>query len=295
MIIGVCAGKGAPGVSTLSAALTLVLPGRRLLAECDPSGADAPFRLRAWSGSWLDPDRWLGSLAAAARLGGADPHEFAQDSILGVPVLPGGVPVDRFAPVRPLWPQVAAALAGAAGVVVADLGRMHPAHAALPVARAASVLLVLGRPDVAGLAHLREQCSAMLPVVGMGPDRSPAVMAVAAPAGPRGRGRRRGRDDMAQVLAAAGLPCPVVGMVPHDPSGAAGLWAGPLTRTLAGSPLLRAVREVAGEVLRLRPDVAAGLATPAEQGPPTAGGPPADDATAGGAPAGFSGARGVSL
>jgi len=268
VIIGVCSGKGAPGVSTLAAALTLVLPGRRMLAECDPSGADAPFRLRSFTGGFLTPDRWLGSLAATARLGGADPYEFAQDSILGVPVMPAGLTADRFGPIRPLWPQVAAALVQAPGVVVVDLGRMHPAHAALPVARAAKVLLVVGRPDTAGLAHLREQCSAMLPVVGLGPNHAPAVMAVAAPAGPRVRAGRRGRGDMAAVLAAAGLPCPVVGVMPHDPAAADGLWSGPLTRALAGSPLLRAVRELATEVLRLRPDVAADLAVPPPADPP---------------------------
>lgn len=260
MIVSVCADKGSPGVSTVAVALAVVWPGARVIVECDPSGSDAPFRLRAADGDWLSPEPWLGSLATASRLGSSDAREFAQPTVLGVPVVHGGLSAEHFANLRSLWPQVATSLVATPGTVIADLGRMHAGHAAIPVLRAAAMAVVLGHADTAGLAHLRDQVSAVSQTVGLGAGGLPTVMVLVV--SPQ-RSTRKRRAEVETMLASAGLPCPVVGVLPNDPAGAAALWSGPLTRHLAGAALIRAVRAAVSEILRLRPDLAAQLTTSA--------------------------------
>ena len=254
MIVAVCADKGVVGATTVATALAVVWPGRKVLVETDPSGADLPFRLRhSDSGSLLRPEPSIGSLAAAARLGDRlDLDGCAQPSVLGVPVIPGFASADRFAPVRGWWPQVGQALAGWPGTAVVDLGRWLPGHAAAPVAQAASVVLLVAGADLGGLFRLRERVMALAQAVGRpGQDRSPVMVAVTGP----GKTRGKALQDTAALLASIGSPAPVAGFVPTDPRGAADLWAGPVTRRLAGSELLRATRTLAEEILTVRPDL----------------------------------------
>ena len=149
MIVAVCADKGAPGVTTLAVALGLVWPGRRLVMEADPSGGSLTFRhprCRDPAGcSALEPS--VASLGAACRLGlsPAAVARYVQPTTLGVDVIPGLLTPERYEPIRGLWPQIGAKLAGWPGTVIADLGRMQPGNAAMPVAQAATAVLLLGR------------------------------------------------------------------------------------------------------------------------------------------------------
>ena len=256
MIVSVCSDKGAPGVTTVATALALVWPGDKVLVEADPSGADLPFRLRrSDSGAWLNPDPSIASLAAVARLGlpaGGIPA-YAQPTSLGVPVIAGALTAERFSPLKSLWPQIAEVLSAGSGTVLCDLGRVQPGHAALPVARASAVVLLVARADLGGLFHLRERVVELAQSVG-DPSRPVNPVAVLVTGPPKTRSKALA--ETAALLESVGSPAEVVGFVPDDRQGAEDLWAGVVTRRLAGSPLIRSVRQIAEHMLRTRPDFA---------------------------------------
>lgn len=267
MIVGLCSAKGAPGVSTLAVAATAVMPGRAVLVEADAAGADGPFRLRTSDGHWLSPEPWLGSLATASRPGPVDPHGFAQDTLIGVRIVPGGRAPAELGPLDALWGHVAASLQAADDPVVVDFGRITAGHAAGALIEAADVLLVATATDTASLAHARNLAGRLIEQVGLGPDRGAKVMLV--PVGDRLTVKaRRVKKDVAAVLAAAGIPCPVPGVIPFDVKAATGLLSGPMTRYVAGSDLVRATQRMLTEIWRLRPDLAARVArySPIEDG-----------------------------
>ena len=226
MIVSVCSDKGSPGVTTLAAALGMVWPGERVLLDADTAGGDLPFRL--WSAGpgatagRLSPSPSIAQLATAARLGltGAGPWPFAQDTSLGVPVVPGVLSAERFRPLRSLWPRIAAELAAWPGTVIADLGRLQT-----------------GQPGAAG-GPGRDRGAAA------DPGRSGEPGASAGPGGGarrvggrprpgpvpgRGGGRparpgppRSAPDQVRQVLASIGSPAPVLGFLAARPGGRAG-------------------------------------------------------------------------
>lgn len=253
MIMSVCSDKGAPGVTTLATALSLVWPGDKVLVEADPSGADLPFRLHHGdSGTWLNPDPSIASLAAVARLGPTPKSivAYAQPSSLGIPVIPGALSAERFAPLKALWPQVAAALSTEPGTVICDLGRLQPGHPALPIARASALVLLLARADLGGLFHLRERVAELTQAVG-NPDRETNPVAVVI-SGPQ-KTKAKALAETTALLASIGSPARVAGFIPHDQQGAQDLWGGSATRRLAGSPLIRSVRQLAEHLLRAQP------------------------------------------
>ena len=266
MIVSVCSDKGSPGVSTLAAALGVVWPGQRVVLDADTAGGDLPFRL--WTagpagggGVRLSPSPSIAQLATAARLGlsAAGPLPFAQSTSLGVPVVPGVLSAERFRPLRSLWPQLAGELAAWPGTVIADLGRLQPGNAVLPVAGASTVVLLVTRVDLESLAHLRDRVAELAGSVGdPGRDRLPVGVVATGPAGRRSFNA----DQVRQVLASIGSPAPVVGYLAHDPAGARGLWAGRLNRRFAGSDLLRSVRAVAESALATWPSLIPAASAP---------------------------------
>ena len=92
----------------------------------------------------------------------AGPLPFAQDTSLGVPVVPGVLSAERFRALRSLWPRVAGELAAWPGTVIADLGRLQPGNPALPVAQASTAVLLLTRADLEGLYHLRDRVAELV-------------------------------------------------------------------------------------------------------------------------------------
>jgi hypothetical protein len=248
VIVAVCADKGSPGVTTLATVLGLVWPGERLVVEADPSGADLPFRLRVPGEESLRPEPTVLSLAADARLG--LPEEalprFAQATTLDVPVIPGALSAEKFLPMRALWPQVAAELAGWPGTAVADLGRLQPGHAGVQVAKAADVVVLIARPTLEGLFHLRDRVDALAHLLG-DPSRDASSLVVVVRARPRHT--REAVDTVGRLLEAAGLPIPVAGTISDDPEGADALWAGRLDRRLTRSALVSSASAVAGQLL----------------------------------------------
>ena len=260
MIVSVCSDKGAPGVSTLAVALGMVWPGDRAVVEADTAGSDLSFRMHPavsdTPGAHLAPDPSIAALATAARLGlsSAGPLPFAQNTSLGVPVVPGVLSAERFRALRSLWPGLGQALAAWPGTVLADLGRMSPGSPAAAVATASTAVLLLTRADLEGLFHLRDKVVELAGMVGPADGEKVRVgVVVTAPV----KQRRAAVEQVEQVLASIGSPAPVLGCFAADPAAAQQLWAGVVTRRLAGSDLVRSARSVAESVLTTWPCLAA--------------------------------------
>jgi hypothetical protein len=259
VIVSVCADKGSPGVTTLATVLGLVWPGPRVVVEADTAGSDLSFRLRPAAtngvlGGRLAPDPSVAVLATAARLGLTDagPLPYAQDTTLGVPVVPGVLSAERFRALRSHWPQLAKELAAWPGTAILDLGRLTPDHPAIPVAWASTVLLLLTPATLEGLYHVRDRVAELSGTLG-DPNRPRPNLGVVVTGDVRDR--RSGVEQVRQVLASIGSPAPVVGFMARDLAGAKGLWAGELTRPFAGSELVRSVRATAEAVLAGWPEL----------------------------------------
>jgi MinD-like ATPase involved in chromosome partitioning or flagellar assembly len=150
-VVAFCSGKGAPGVSTLACVVGAVWPrGRQIVvAECDPSGNDLVARFG------LSPRIGMTSLVLARRRSD-EPQALSSH----VQLLPGGLEVL----VGPVGPDAAGSLdrelfsvgpAFPEGIdVLVDCGRTLPeARGQQGVLRAADQIVVVTRPDAAGLAH----------------------------------------------------------------------------------------------------------------------------------------------
>ena len=254
MIVAVCADKGSPGVTTLATLFGLIWPGDRIVVETDPAGADLPLRVYTPDRSTLQPEPTVLSLAADARMGLPDDAlpAYAQATSLDVPVIPGALSPEMFLPMRALWPQVAGELAKWSGTVIADLGRLHPGHAALAVAKAATIVVLLARPTVEGLYHLRDRAGELAHLLG-DPAGGGNPVCVVVRTGPREQ--REALATATRVLQAAGSPVPVVGAISDDPAGAHALWAGILDRGLVRSALVKSTKEVVGQLLDWWPEL----------------------------------------
>ncbi len=280
MIVAVCSDGGSPGVTTL--ALLLSLHWQATVLEADPSGGDLRFRLHP-AGSrqdFLDDRPGLIDLAAASRAGGVPAsasvaglmsgvplpgpvrsglpggvRAYAQQSSLGVSVVSAPTQAEEFLPMVGLWPAIAGQLALAPDLVVADLGRLQPGHAAWSLAQSAEVVIVLAWPTVEGLHHLRERVTQLSGALGEGHERTPVAAAVLAYPG--------GGDpsqDVRAVLGARGLPVTTVGAVAMDVHAADRLRDGELTGRLRRSSLWKSTAEIGENVMTGWPSVASRVA-----------------------------------
>jgi len=264
VILSVCADKGAPGVTTLVTALGLIWPAERVVLEADVSGADLPFRLQHQDGDrLLDPQPSVLALAADVRAPQPE-HDlawYAQPTALGVPVVPGGLSAEAFTGMARLWPQVAEVAASWPGTVLADLGRLQPGDPAAPVAAMSTAVLLLARPDLEGLYHLRERVSELAATVGRPTlDRTPLAVVVRARAGAEGNA---GVEQVRALLESIGSPVPVLGVFAEDPAAVAALRGRQLTRKLLNTDLLRSARTLAESLFIRWPQLAP---PPAERG-----------------------------
>ena len=82
---------------------------------------------------------------------------YAQDTTLGVPVVPGVLSAERFRALRGLWPRVADELAAWSGTAIADLGRLQPGNPAMPLAQSSTAVLLLTTANLEGLYHVRDR------------------------------------------------------------------------------------------------------------------------------------------
>ena len=237
------------GVTTLAAGLAATWPGdrRRLLGEADPAGGT----LAAQAG--LGPEPGLVSLAAAARRQ-RDPSpafEHAQS-------LPGEVPVVCGPPASSRARSALSMLSGLLGrlgdldaEVFCDCGRLDPTTDNVDLFERARLAVFVSRPRLSDLnalaAHLEARAEQ--------PLRPFLVLVGDGPYPPK---------EVAEVLAVD-----VAGHVPWDPDAAAAVGTTPVSsRQLTRTPLVRALRTLAGALAeRLAAEVATISAPPSADAP----------------------------
>ena len=233
-VIAVTAAKSSPGVSTVAEVMAqLGVPeNRRVLVDADPSGGE--WLLRA--GVAHEPG--LASLAVASRRGLA-PGEVAEHvqrlgDGLGVIVAPAAA-----RQVTSALELVGASLVDhlrADGVdAVVDCGMLSALSPALPVVRAADLLVLVSRSTPSGLVHLAPWAEQL------GGEGVPLALVLVDHGH---KARREAAYSEADVAEALGVE--VLGTMADDPDSAARLFAEPgrLAR-LANSRLVRSMRPVA--------------------------------------------------
>ncbi len=160
--------KASPGVTTTVAALAATWPDERalLVAELDPSGGDLASRFA------LRPDPGLVSLAAAGR------RDLSPDVVLAhtqaLPAVGGQLLEHRRALVAPaaadqahaclvaIRARLAPTLAALDGTdVLVDCGRLDPGSPALGLLVVADLVVVVVRPVVGEIEHLRARVAAL--------------------------------------------------------------------------------------------------------------------------------------
>ncbi|MEW6473870.1 MAG: hypothetical protein AB1679_16585 [Actinomycetota bacterium] len=222
-LLALTSAKHAPGSTTAALALAVAagpLPAS-LIIEADPDGGDLAARCE------LAVEPGLGSLAASGRHG--TPVDLAEH----VQPLPAG-PFALLAPPSPALARSALAALGGRladafgawpGTVVVDCGRWDPNGPALPLAAAADTLVVVLRPTVDGVEHVRARLDDLHSA---GAARLAALLVGDRPYG------------AAEVAAALGIP--VAGTLPFDPRGANALERRLLGAETRRSTIVRAAR-----------------------------------------------------
>jgi hypothetical protein len=245
-MVALAADKGSPGVTTAALTLAAVWPRRAVLAELDPFGGDVALRLRGPRGVPLSPETGLISLAVGVRRGSQPQQVFEHVQRLdgGLEVIVGLGSAEQAAGLAGLWGPVAMLLERVPGAdVVADCGRLYPGSPAMDVVVHASAVVLVTRPSIEAVAHLRARAAAVVAELNGRAMRMPPVF-VAVVTGPRDD---RSAQEIELVMRQARLPVSVVGRIAYDPKGAgmlAGEWVGRLDKSL----LVRSAREVAGKL-----------------------------------------------
>jgi hypothetical protein len=221
--------KGVRGASTSGLAVASVWAQDRnvLFAELDPAGGDLVARFG------LPPDPGVVQLGAGFRhaLSTEEVWEHTQMLPGGVRVLVGPATAQQGHALGPLWEHLAPVLASMTNTdVIADCGRLDPDSPARDIARAADVIVLVARPTVEGVAHLRARLAT--PVGG-------------APVGVVLIGQRP--YSASEVEAAIGAS--VIGVLAEDERAAALLNGEPgRAAVLSRSGLMRSARSVASTV-----------------------------------------------
>jgi MinD-like ATPase involved in chromosome partitioning or flagellar assembly len=245
-LLAVASDKGSPGVTTTALTIAAVWPRRAVLAELDPSGGDVAFRLRGPRGTPLAPGTGVLSLGAGLRRGARPEQVFEHVQRLdgGLEVLLGVPTAEHTATLDGIWPAMGTALASIPGVdVVADCGRLYPGAPTLDVLRHASGVLLVTRPAIDAVAHLRARAAALArDLHNHVPGGIPLYVAVVTK--PRDEKSPREID---LVLRQANIPATVIGRIAYDVQGAGmltGEWLGRLDKSL----LVRSAREIAARL-----------------------------------------------
>lgn len=219
--------KASPGVTTSLLALAATWPARRplLIVEADPDGGVLAAR------AGLPPEPGLTSLATSGRRALADGEldRHVQPLPGGIPVIVG--PADGDHAARALDIVAGRLGAGLAALgdrdVLIDCGRLRPNSPATPLAAGADALVLVARPRLDELQHLRP---ALPRLAAYGPQ--PVLLLV-------------GHRPYPAAEIARALDVPVLASMPHDAETAGRLnGQGGRTERLARSPLLRAASQV---------------------------------------------------
>lgn len=213
-LVSFVSAKGSPGVTQTAAGLALLWPRRAAVADLDPIGGDLTYLLRDEQGEPFDESRGLLSLGAAVR-GGADADllDHTQVTSSGIRALVGVARPSQVQALGASWQHVGQALRRAELDVFADCGRVHPGNPTMAVLERSDAVVFVVRPDVSGVAHLRERLGALREPLRLGAiDGIPVGVAVVG--SPK---HQRDAEDIEQLLASAGLQATSLGVVAHDP------------------------------------------------------------------------------
>jgi MinD-like ATPase involved in chromosome partitioning or flagellar assembly len=206
-LIVLVSAKHSPGVTTAGLAFVTAWSTDHdaVLIEADPAGADVATRLVVPS------DPGLVSLAAARRHGahaaGALHRHLHPLPVGGSVLLAPSAPDQSASAFGSVAPGVLAELATGPGLAVIDCGRFAPGSAARLALRAAELVLVVSRPSVDDVVHVRSRLDALVSDAG---DRLGVLLIGERPYG------------AAEVEAAVGVR--VAGILADDPRGAASLY-----------------------------------------------------------------------
>ena len=187
---------------------------------------------------------------------------YAQQTVLGVPVIRGEVSTRAASKVAPHLPAIATLASSWPGAVIADVGCLQPGNPALVVAKSASIVLLVMHASTEGLGHLRDRVDELAAYVG-DPSRDWTSVGVVLVAGPREETAAVARTRA--LLDSIGSPAPVVGVFRHDPAAAAALWAGPLSKRITKGPLVRSAQMLVASMWTLWPQA---LSATSYQPPP---------------------------
>lgn len=243
-LLAIASVKGAPGVSTAALSLAATWNRQAVLVELDPDGGDVRYRLRAEDGAPLAAEPGLVSFAAAV-IDGEDPLDHVQTLPGGLQVMVGASSASEVDAMDGRWASIGALLDAVPDAdVIADCGRLHSYTPVEDALAHASGLLVVTRPTVDGVAHLRSRLSTLAVEL-------PTYVAVVTGAADRTSAR-----EVQAVLNDADLGATVLGTIAYDPAGA-GTLAGEWSGRLNSSPLMRTARELGHHLRRALAEVEA--------------------------------------
>lgn len=229
--------KGAPGATTTALALAATWPRPAMLAELDPDGGDIRYRLDGVHGEPLGREPSLLTFASVI-MEGPDVRDHLQVLPGGLEVLVGLAGADDSEAIDRRWAAVGALLEATPGRdVIADCGRLHPLSPLEELFPYAAGLVLVTRPTVDGVAHLRARIEAM--------DDAPPIYVVVV----TGSADSRSARQVQVVLDHADLPTTVLGRVAYDPA-AAGTLAGEWSDRLSRSWLMRSARDASAQLVR---------------------------------------------
>ena len=245
----VASAKGSPGVTTASVVLSGAWPVEPVLADLDPAGGDVALRYRDEAGVPLDPDKGLLSLGAAVRRGSSEVQlsDHVQRVSGGLEVLAGVSSPSQVQGLGPAWLHLARAMKIVPERdVIADCGRLMPGSATVPVLQHADAVLMVARPTVEGLSHLRERLHSFSETLQFGTYEAVPV-GVALVTSYRDS---RVVGDVQAILDRARLPVTVLGILAEDEKAAEAIRIGD-GRRARKSLLLRSGADVADRLHRL--------------------------------------------
>lgn len=213
-LIAFASAKGSPGVSVTLAGLAQLWPRPVVVADLDPAGGDTGLRYRAQSGDPLNPSIGLLSLGAAVRSGQkAELADHLQTTAGGMNTLVGVHSPGQVLGLGAAWQHIALTLRRSREYdVLADCGRLTPGSPAMSIIDHADAVVLISRPELEDIAHLRERLRGLQTSLHLGSiDSTPTGIAMVTTASDT-----RGLADAEQLLASAGLPVRALGVIAED-------------------------------------------------------------------------------
>ncbi len=232
-LIAFASAKGSPGVSVTLAGLAQLWPRPVVVADLDPAGGDTGFRYRAQNGDPLNPSVGLLSLGAAVRSGQkAELADHLQTTAGGMRTLVGVNSPGQVLGLGSAWQHIAVTLRRSREYdVLADCGRLTPGSPAMSIIDHADAVVLISRPELEDIAHLRERLRGLQTSLHLGSiDSRPTGIAMVTAASDT-----RGLADAEQLLASAGLPVRALGVIAEDRK------AADVLRTESGRNIRRSV------------------------------------------------------